>query len=156
MTEVPGRTIAEIHNKNGIGNNSRVAPPPIQVGSASYPLGDGTVIRRSPSRSASISDVCACTGAPGASATTTATAANRVACVMRVAQFKTMWCRTPILPLAGRNRYEKKRVASSPVPDTAYQSAQRRQVRLVIRVDDGLGCRLHPLQRLCQTLRRAP
>ena len=29
MTEVPGRTIAEIHNKNGIGNNSRVAPPPI-------------------------------------------------------------------------------------------------------------------------------
>jgi hypothetical protein len=26
----------------------------------------------------------------------------------------------------------------------------------VIRVDDGLGCRLHPLQRLCQTHRRAP
>ena len=45
----------------------------------------------------------------------------------------------PILRLAGRNRYEKKRVAKSPVPDTACQSAHRRQVRLVIRVDDGLG-----------------
>ena len=60
------------------------------------------------------------------------------------------------LPLAGRNRYEKKRVAKSPVPDTACQSTHRRQVRLVIRVDDGLGCRLHPLQRLCQTHRRTP
>ena len=62
----------------------------------------------------------------------------------------------PILPLAGRNRYEKKRVAKSPVPDTACRSARRRTVRLVIRVDEGLGCRLHPLQRLCQTHRRAP
>jgi hypothetical protein len=26
-------------------------------------------------------------------------------------------------------------------------------MRLVIRVDEGLGCRLHPLQRLCQTHR---
>ena len=62
----------------------------------------------------------------------------------------------PILPLAGRNRYEKKRVAKNPVPDTARQSTRRRQVRLVIRVDDGLGCRLHPLQRLCQAHRRTP
>ena len=38
-----------------------------------------------------------------------------------------------------------------PVPDTACQSTHRRQVRLVIRVDEGLGGRLHPLQRLCQT-----
>jgi hypothetical protein len=29
-------------------------------------------------------------------------------------------------------------------------------VRLVISVDDGLGFRLHPLQRLCQTHRRTP
>jgi hypothetical protein len=29
-------------------------------------------------------------------------------------------------------------------------------VRLVIRVGQGLGCRLHPLQRLCQTHRRSP
>ncbi len=62
----------------------------------------------------------------------------------------------PILPLAGRNRYEKKQVAKSPVPDTACQSTHRRTVRLVIRVDDGLGCRLHPLQRLCQMHRRTP
>ena len=62
----------------------------------------------------------------------------------------------PILLLAGRNRYEKKRIAKSRVPDTARQSTHRRQVRLVIRVDDGLGCRLHPLQRLCQTHRRTP
>jgi len=61
----------------------------------------------------------------------------------------------PILRLAGRNRYEKKRVAKSPVPDTARQSPHRK-VRLIIRVDDGLGCRLHPLQRLCQTHRRTP
>ena len=61
-----------------------------------------------------------------------------------------------ILPLAGRNRYEKKRVAGSPVPETACQSTHRRQVRLVIRVDEGSGCRLHPLQRLCQTHRRTP
>ena len=60
----------------------------------------------------------------------------------------------PILPLAGRNRYEEKRVAKSPVPDTARQSTHRRKVRLVIRVDEGPGCRLHPLQRLCQTHRR--
>jgi hypothetical protein len=45
----------------------------------------------------------------------------------------------PILLLAGRNRYEKQRVAKSPVPDTACQSTHRRQVRLVIRVDEGLG-----------------
>jgi len=32
----------------------------------------------------------------------------------------------PILLLAGRNRYEKQRVASSPVPDTARQSTHRR------------------------------
>ena len=62
----------------------------------------------------------------------------------------------PILLLAGRNHYEKKRVAKSPVPDTARQSVHRRKVRLVIRVDQGLGCRLHPLQRLCQTYRRTP
>ena len=62
----------------------------------------------------------------------------------------------PILLLAGRNRYEKQRVAKSPVPDTACQSTHHRQVRLVLRVDDGLGGRLHPLQRLCQTYRRAP
>ena len=42
------------------------------------------------------------------------------------------------------------------MPDTARQSTHRRQVRLVIRVDDGLGCRLHPLQRPCQTHRRTP
>ena len=58
----------------------------------------------------------------------------------------------PILLLAGRNRYEKKRTAKSPVPDTACQSSHRK-VRLVLRVDHGLGCRLHPLQRLCQTHR---
>jgi hypothetical protein len=51
----------------------------------------------------------------------------------------------PILPLAGRNRYEKKRVAKSPVPDTECQSSHRSQMRLVIRVDDRLGGRLHPL-----------
>ena len=62
----------------------------------------------------------------------------------------------PILPLAGRDRYEKKWVAKSPVPDTACQSSHRRQVRLVIRVDEGLSCRLHPLQCLCQTHRRTP
>ena len=62
----------------------------------------------------------------------------------------------PILLLTGRNRYEKKQVAKSPVPDTARQSTHRRKVRLVIRVDEGLGGRLHPLQRLCQTHRRAP
>ena len=62
----------------------------------------------------------------------------------------------PILPLAGRDRYEKKRVAKSPVPDTACQSPHRSQMRLVLRVDDGLGCRLHPFQRLCQTHRRTP
>jgi len=43
---------------------------------------------------------------------------------------------TPILPLAGRNRYEKKQIAKSPVPDTSRQSPHRRQVRRVIRVDD--------------------
>jgi len=53
-------------------------------------------------RSASISGVCACTGAPTASAVRTATATNRVACVMRVSQLKRMGCRTPILLLAGR------------------------------------------------------
>ena len=63
---------------------------------------------------------------------------------------------TPILPLAGRNRYGKKRVAKSPVRDTARQSTHRRKVRPVIRVDEGLGGRLHPLQRLCQTHRRTP
>ena len=62
----------------------------------------------------------------------------------------------PILRLAGRNRYEKKRVAKSPVPDTTRQSTHRRKVRLVICVDEGSGCRLHPLQRLCQTHRRTP
>jgi hypothetical protein len=62
----------------------------------------------------------------------------------------------PILLLAGRDRYEKKRVAKSPVPDTACQSPHRSQMRLVLRVDDGLGCRLHPFQRLCQTHRRTP
>ena len=62
----------------------------------------------------------------------------------------------PILLLAGRNHYEKKRVAKSPVPDTACQSPHRRKGRLVIRVDDGHGGRLHPLQRLCQTHRRSP
>ena len=35
----------------------------------------------------------------------------------------------PILPLAGRNRYEKKRVAKSPVPDPLRQSTHRRKVR---------------------------
>jgi hypothetical protein len=60
---------------------------------------------------------------------------------------------TAVLPLAGRNRYEKQRVAKSAIPDTARQSTHRRKVRLVISVDDGLGCRLHPLQRLCQTPR---
>ena len=59
----------------------------------------------------------------------------------------------PILLLTGRNRYEKKQVAKSPVPDTARQSPHRSQMRLVIRVADGLGCRLHPLQRLRQTHR---
>ena len=39
------------------------------------------------------------------------------------------------------------------MPDTARQSAHRRKVRLVIRVDEGLGCRLHPLQCLRQTHR---
>ena len=62
----------------------------------------------------------------------------------------------PILLLAGRNHYEKKRVAKSPVPDTARQSTHRRKVRLVIRVDDDLGYRLHPLQRLYQTHWRTP
>ncbi len=62
----------------------------------------------------------------------------------------------PILLLAGRNRHEKQRVAKSPVPDTACQSPHRRKVRLFIRVDDGLGCRLHPLQRLRETHRRTP
>ncbi len=61
----------------------------------------------------------------------------------------------PIRLLAGRNRYEKKRIAKSPVPDTAFRSTHRK-VRRVIRVDDGLGCRLHPLQRLRQTHRRTP
>ena len=51
-----------------------------------------------------------------------------------------------LLP-TGRNRYEKQRVASSPVRDTARQSTHRRKGRLVIRVDDGLGGRplLHEL-----------
>jgi len=62
----------------------------------------------------------------------------------------------PILPLADRNCYKKKRIAGSPVPDTACQSTHRSPMRLVIRVDDGLGCRLHPRQRLCQTHRRTP
>jgi hypothetical protein len=62
----------------------------------------------------------------------------------------------PILLLAGRNRYEKKRVAKNPVPDTAHQSPHRSQMRLIIRVDDGLSCRLHPLQRLRETHRRTP
>jgi len=62
----------------------------------------------------------------------------------------------PILLLAGRNRYEKQRVAKSPVPDTSRQSTRRCKVRRVIRVDDGLGSRLHPLQRLRQTHRRTP
>jgi len=39
-------------------------------------------------------------------------------------------------------------IRSIPLPDTARQSTHRRQVRLVISVDDGLGGRLHPLQRL--------
>ena len=58
------------------------------------------------------------------------------------------------LPLAGRTRYEKKRIAKSPVP--ACQSTHRRQVRRVIRVNEGSGCRLPPLQRLCQTHRSTP
>ena len=33
----------------------------------------------------------------------------------------------PILPLAGRNRYEKKRVAKSPVPDPSRQSTHHRR-----------------------------
>ena len=40
-----------------------------------------------------------------------------------------------------------------PVPDTECQSTHRHQLRLVISVCDGHGCRLHPLQRLCQTHR---
>ena len=61
-------------------------------------------------------------------------------------------------PTAGEQRVQcgQKRVTQSPVPDTACRSTHRRQVRLVIRVDEGLGCRLHPLQRLCQTHRRTP
>ena len=51
----------------------------------------------------------------------------------------------PILLVAGRNRYEKKRVTKSPVPDTARQSRHRRKVRLIIRVDEGLGCPAHPV-----------
>ena len=39
------------------------------------------------------------------------------------------------------------------MPDTACQSTHRSQMRLVIRVDEGPGCRLHPRQRLCQTHR---
>ena len=46
-------------------------------------------------------------------------------------------------PTAGWQRVQcgQERVAKSPVPDTACQSP-RRKVRLVIRVDEGLGCRL--------------
>jgi hypothetical protein len=54
----------------------------------------------------------------------------------------------PILLLDVRNRYKKQRVAKSPVPDTARQSPHRSQMRLVIRVDEGPGCRLHSLQQL--------
>jgi len=50
----------------------------------------------------------------------------------------------------------QERVAKSPVPDTACQSPHRRNVRRGISVNDGPGCRLHPLQRLCQTHRRTP
>ena len=61
-------------------------------------------------------------------------------------------------PTAGWQRVQcgQERLAKSPVPDTARQSTHRRKVRLVIRVDDGPSCRLHPLQRLCQTHRRTP
>jgi len=61
-------------------------------------------------------------------------------------------------PTAGWQRVQcgQERVAKSPVPDTARQSTHRRKVRRVIRVDDGLGCRLHPLQRLRETHRRTP
>ena len=52
--------------------------------------------------------------------------------------------------LAGGNRCKKKRIAKSPVPNTACKSTHRSQMRLVIRVDDGPGCRLHPLQRLAR------
>ena len=56
-------------------------------------------------------------------------------------------------PTAGEQRVQcgQERVAQSPVPDTSRQSPHLSQMRLVIRVDEGLGCRLHPLQRLCQT-----
>ena len=50
---------------------------------------------------------------------------------------------------SGRAPTIRQRIAKSRVPDTARQSTHHRQVRLVIRVDEGLGCRLHPLQRLC-------
>ena len=55
----------------------------------------------------------------------------------------------------GMTHEKARRVAKSPVPDTARQSTHRK-VRLVIRVDEGLGGCLHPLQRLCQTHRRTP
>jgi hypothetical protein len=60
-------------------------------------------------------------------------------------------------PTAGRSKLLRKETdRQESRAEHGVQSPHPRKVRLVIRVDEGLGCRLHPLQRLRETHRRSP